>query len=111
MLYTLGTGFTPAARSLVTTMVDPSHVGLLYTTISVLDTLGGLVAGPAVSFAFRKGLRLGGPWIGLPFLVSAGLFVAVAAVVWVVRVRPAGYEPLASRDGVENGEEIVDDVA
>lgn len=99
MVYTFGSGFGAAARSLITSMVDASNIGKLYTSIAVFDTLGGLIAGPALSVAFRWGMKLGGAWIGLPFLVSAVLFAFVMVIMFLVRLKTDNrYEPL-------NGEE------
>ncbi|KAF8537766.1 major facilitator superfamily domain-containing protein [Trichophaea hybrida] len=96
---TLGSGFGASTRSLATTMVHPSNIGKLYTSIAVFDTLGALVGGPSMSLAFQWGIKLGGGWIGLPFLVLAILSTVVTVVVFMVRLAPtASYEPL-------NGEE------
>lgn len=86
-VYTLGSGFGAAARSLVTGMVRREEVGRLYTAIAVADMVGGLVAGPALSWCFAVGMAWGGVGVGLPFLVAAGLFVAVGGVVMGVRIR------------------------
>jgi hypothetical protein len=90
MTYTFGTGFSAAIRSVVTLMVAPEHVPRLYTSIALSDTAGGLVAGPFLSLTFHFGLRLGGAWLGLPFLVSAGLLAMVGVLVFSVRVPQTG---------------------
>ncbi|KAL5920704.1 hypothetical protein ACKVWC_002782 [Pyricularia oryzae] len=46
--YTLGSGFGPFARSLLSSLVEKDMVGTLYTTLSIMDTLGSLLAGPIV---------------------------------------------------------------
>ncbi|KAH8150986.1 uncharacterized protein LAJ45_05169 [Morchella importuna] len=58
-VYTLGSGFGAAARSLVTGMVRREEVGRLYTAIAVADMVGGLVAGPALSWCFAVGMAWG----------------------------------------------------
>lgn len=86
MTYTFGTGFSASVRSLVTLMVASEHVPRLYTSIAISDTVGSLVAGPFLALIFHLGLGLGGAWIGLPFLVSAGMMALVGVLVFAVRV-------------------------
>ncbi|KAF8243213.1 hypothetical protein K440DRAFT_77325 [Wilcoxina mikolae CBS 423.85] len=104
---TLGSGFGASTRSLATTMVHPSNIGKLYTSIAVFDTLGALVGGPSISLAFQWGIKLGGGWIGLPFLVLAMLSAVVTVVVFMVRLASAAnYEPLNGEEAPEQaGEE------
>jgi len=70
----LGGGFAALVRSLLTSLVEPHHVGTLYNMIAVTEMVGFLFAGPLLSLSFRKGLELGGMWIGLPFLVCRDFF-------------------------------------
>ncbi|KAJ5490775.1 hypothetical protein N7539_002342 [Penicillium diatomitis] len=80
----LSTAFSITARSLVTSLVAPDHVGTLYSAITISQSIGILVAGPLFAYLFRTGLHLGGGWMGLPF-VQAGLlsFIATVAVTCV----------------------------
>ncbi|KAF7720138.1 Uncharacterized protein PECH_001148 [Penicillium ucsense] len=80
----LSTAFGITARSLVTSLVAPDHVGTLYSAITISQSIGILVAGPLFAYLFRTGLHLGGGWMGLPF-VQAGLlsFIATVAVACV----------------------------
>jgi len=104
---TLGSGFGASTRSLVTAMVHPSNIGKLYTSIAVFDTLGALVGGPSISIAFQLGIKFGGGWIGLPFLLLAVLSAAVTVVVFMVRLAPdAGYEPLNGEGEAEGEAEV-----
>lgn len=66
-----GLAFTPATRSLVTSMVPAEHLATLYTFIAVADYAGALSGGPLSAALFDTGLRWGGPWLGLPFVMSA----------------------------------------
>ncbi|EHA52745.1 hypothetical protein MGG_15121 [Pyricularia oryzae 70-15] len=68
--YTLGSGFGPFARSLLSSLVEKDMVGTLYTTLSIMDTLGSLLAGPVVAGIFGWSMRLDGVWKGMPYLVS-----------------------------------------
>ena len=45
-------------------------VGTLFTTLSMMDTLGSLLAGPIVAKTFSWSMRLDGIWKGLPFVMS-----------------------------------------
>jgi hypothetical protein len=45
----------------------------MFTTLSVMDTTGTLLAGPLVAMTFKFGVRIGGLWHGMPYLLSLGL--------------------------------------
>jgi hypothetical protein len=77
----LGNGYPPLVRSLLASIVDKTHVNTMYTTISVFETMGSIIAGPLLAGAFRIGLKLGGAWIGLPFLAAGCLFGSAAVIV------------------------------
>lgn len=61
---------------MVTLPVKREALGTTYAAIAVTKSLGKMVTGPLVAAAFRRGL-----WLGLPFLLAAGLYgVAFGAV-------------------------------
>ena len=101
MTYTLGTGFSASVRSVVTLMVVPERIPQLYTYIALSDTVGGLVAGPFLSLTFHFGLGLGGAWLGLPFLVSAGLLAMVGVLVFIVRVPQTEMKRRGQKSNIE----------
>ncbi|PTB47737.1 hypothetical protein M431DRAFT_21838 [Trichoderma harzianum CBS 226.95] len=81
VVYSMGLAFSVPARSIVTSMVEKRHLAALYTTISVLLYGGMLTGGPLFAGAFGWGLRLGGLWVGMPYLISCGCFaLALLAV-------------------------------
>ncbi|EPE26904.1 MFS general substrate transporter [Glarea lozoyensis ATCC 20868] len=92
VIYTLGTGFVPVVRSLITSLAESHHasktsdVGRLYAIIGVMESIGSLLAGPGMAIAFRLGMKIGQAWLGLPFLVASALFGSVAGVVFWVKV-------------------------
>ncbi|KAK2037263.1 MFS general substrate transporter [Colletotrichum somersetense] len=70
VFYTLGNGFSSFARSLLSSLVEKDMVGTLFTTLSMMDTLGSLLAGPIVAKTFGWSMRLDGIWKGLPYVMS-----------------------------------------
>ncbi|KAK1570186.1 major facilitator superfamily domain-containing protein [Colletotrichum navitas] len=68
--YTLGNGFSSFARSLLSSLIEKDMVGTLFTTLSMMDTLGSLLAGPIVAKTFSWSLRLDGIWKGMPYVMS-----------------------------------------
>src|ERR1700761_3320718 len=84
ILFAFGCTMTISMRSLVTSMVDPEHLGILYTGISSVMYMGVLVGGPLLAKVFSWGMKLGDFWIGLPFLVAGGFLtsslLAISAV-------------------------------
>lgn len=89
VIISLGGGYNVLIRSLLTSIVEANHVGTLYNTIAVTETVGLVIAGPLLSASFRRGLEMGGAWIGLPFIVAGGLFVTAIVVVFSIRLQNA----------------------
>ncbi|KAJ8603176.1 hypothetical protein MRB53_042229 [Persea americana] len=88
-IFTTGTGYNPAARSLVTWLVDgrdSKDVGRLYAIIAMMDGGGVIMSGPIFAKAYKWGGRVGGVWRGSPFLIAAGLFAVVAILAAAVRL-------------------------
>ncbi|WPH04816.1 MFS multidrug transporter [Acrodontium crateriforme] len=75
VLISFGDVFAIPVRSLSTALVDPSHLGLLYNVIEVMTQIGLFIGQPMLASAFGWGLRLGGFWMGLPFLLAAVFFL------------------------------------
>lgn len=69
-------------RSLLAQAAGEANVGVVYTTVSVLETGGIAVVGPLLSAAFRQGLDWGGFWIGFPFFVAGVLVSIGSCLVW-----------------------------
>jgi MFS family permease len=84
-VFGLGFGFSSAFRSVATGLVAPSHVGVLNTTIAVSQGIGSMVAGPMMAAAFRRGMALGGFWLGLPYMVAAGLLFGTSCLTYGIR--------------------------
>ena len=72
-------------------MTDAPHRSLVYSIMQTLDIIGTLIGGPLWPFIYQVGLGIGGIYIGLPFIVAAGMFLAVFGTVEVCRgVIPIG---------------------
>ncbi|KAK2734064.1 hypothetical protein FQN55_002932 [Onygenales sp. PD_40] len=106
LLQTLGIGFVFVIRSLATTMVRRDQTARLYTFIEMLQAVGMIIASPTVTVVFTWGLGLGGGWIGLPWVVAAGLFAVTGGLVWAVRLEPTRRgEGMVGRGGGGGGGE------
>lgn len=87
VIQTAGMGFAYLIRSIITTLVEARQVARLYVGITIIETLGGLVAAPLSAALFSWGLHLGGgsgPWLGLPHMATGIMFGLTAAGVWWV---------------------------
>lgn len=82
IVFTLGTGTVALSRSLVTSLVDQEHVGRLYAAIGLVETCGGLAAGPTLAALYTLGLKLQGPWVGLPFFALSMICFVGAIGIW-----------------------------
>ena len=77
----LGYGINALLRSLMTMIVKAENISLLYVTMTATQYLAEAIAGPFYSLIFTEGIRLGRPWLGLPFLVAAGLYILSATMI------------------------------
>ncbi|CAG8898198.1 unnamed protein product [Penicillium egyptiacum] len=85
-IYTAGSGFGTFARSLISSLTEPTMIGTLYSALALMNTLGSLLAGPMMSLAFRWGVNLGGAWLGMPYLISAALCGAMTMIMFLIRL-------------------------
>jgi hypothetical protein len=108
VVQTLGTGYSSFARSLITTLVDQQQVGRLFAAISVVETLGSLVAGPSLNALYSVGLKKGGSWIGLPFYCLALICFMAGVGVWSFGILTRKQR---QRQEMSFGEEYGDDYA
>ncbi|KXJ91389.1 major facilitator superfamily domain-containing protein [Microdochium bolleyi] len=86
-LLALGTGYASLTRSLMALYVpDPAHTSRLFSVTGMVETLGGVYASPLLSALFALGMRLGGGWIGLPWLGVAGFMALCIALLMAIRL-------------------------
>ncbi|KUL91414.1 hypothetical protein ZTR_01496 [Talaromyces verruculosus] len=82
----LGSPLHLTARSLITSLVLPNQVGVLYTSLAVVQSVGILIAGPLLANTFRWGMKLGDTWLGLPFLAAAVMYLLSFLLISVVNL-------------------------
>ncbi|KAH8696757.1 major facilitator superfamily domain-containing protein [Talaromyces proteolyticus] len=63
-------------RSLVTDLVQPQDITIVYCLMSMVMRIGSGIAGPIFAWGFGFGMRLGQKWTNLPFLLAAIVFMA-----------------------------------
>ena len=86
VIWCLGSAYNIVLRSLLAQLVEPNRRAMLFTTVTVIENTGSVLAGPVLAAFFRVGLQLGWGWIGAPFLVSAILFLITSVLIYRVRV-------------------------
>ncbi|KAJ5659942.1 hypothetical protein N7507_006393 [Penicillium longicatenatum] len=86
IIQTSGSGFVFLTRSIITTLVERDETARLYTVIEVLQSMGNVVASVSITTVFQLGLRLGGVWVGLAWMMTSTLFCMVAAAIWAFRL-------------------------
>lgn len=84
---TLGIGWPLLLRSFITSLVPAHHVARLFTLISIIDTVGLMIGAPFLALLFKKGMSLGGGWIGLPFALTGFMFFVLTGILCIVKVR------------------------
>lgn len=86
VVMSMGTGLLSVVRSLANALVEEHHVGIVNSLIGFMEMVGLLIAGPVLSQSLRVGFKLGGPWVGLPFLCASFLCAVSTAIVWSFRI-------------------------
>ncbi|EED22271.1 conserved hypothetical protein [Talaromyces stipitatus ATCC 10500] len=86
ILSALVSAFTVTARSTLSSLVDQKYLATVYIGLSVMAYSGIVAGGPLLASSFRWGMKLGGFWIGLPFIVAAGLYVVILLVISMTRM-------------------------
>ncbi|KAH9889144.1 major facilitator superfamily domain-containing protein [Xylariomycetidae sp. FL2044] len=87
-----GFSFPYIARSILNALVEPDLRGTLNATIGLCDNVGIMLFSPILSALLKRGIELGGSWVGLPFLFAACMFTVSALIIWLFRLRPGHYE-------------------
>ncbi|KAJ6017225.1 hypothetical protein N7451_000604 [Penicillium sp. IBT 35674x] len=93
IIQTSGSGFVFLTRSIITTLVERDETARLYTVIEVLQSMGNVVASVSITTVFQLGLRLGGVWVGLAWMMTSTLFCMVAAAIWAFRLPKTPRDP------------------
>ncbi|KAL4933327.1 putative MFS transporter [Aspergillus undulatus] len=95
LIQTSGSGFAYLARSLITTLVEREETARLFTVIEVLQAIGNVIASLSITNVFQLGLELGGPWVGLAWMMTSTAFCLVGVAIWKFEV------PLTAEDKIE----------
>jgi MFS transporter, PCFT/HCP family, solute carrier family 46 (folate transporter), member 1 len=71
VVITFSAGLGPLCRSLVANYVEQTQISRMFTFISIVETIGGLPAGPILAWALSTGMKLQGFFYPLPFYLVA----------------------------------------
>jgi hypothetical protein len=66
----------------------------LYFILYYMDLIGGAFVNFALAVTFSVGLRWGGIWVGLPLFCAAFMWLAVTAIVFLVKIKEEGVQAL-----------------
>ena len=100
----LGQGSTLLARSFLTSLLPAHNIARAYSIIAICETLGFMAGGPLLAASFKKGMSLGGLWIGLPWYIISGLGLVVAILYLCVGLRPEERKTLVAEGSEEECE-------
>ncbi|KAH7049382.1 hypothetical protein B0J12DRAFT_740865 [Macrophomina phaseolina] len=64
----------------------PSNAQQDYSVVMLVKTVGSLVGAPVMTFAWVKGIGLGGAALGLPYFLSAILYLSAAIVLCFLKL-------------------------
>jgi MFS family permease len=105
LVFNMGTGYNAAMRSVAIHVVGGQaspDIGRLFAVIAIVESIGIMVAGPLLAEFFDWGIRMGEPWIGLPYIASAGVFAVITVVTFILSVKgkdtTLAYAEIANED-------------
>lgn len=90
IVFNCGTGYNAAMRSVSIHVVGGQaspDIGRLFAVIAIVESIGVMFAGPILARIFEWGIDLGEPWIGVPYLGSAGLFAVITVITFAISVK------------------------
>lgn len=90
IVFNFGTGYNAAMRSVSIHVVGGQtspDIGRLFAVIAIVESIGVMLAGPLLAQIFEWGIDLGEPWIGVPYLMSAGLFAVITIITFAISVK------------------------
>ncbi|KAL2834607.1 major facilitator superfamily domain-containing protein [Aspergillus pseudoustus] len=93
IIQTCGSGFVYLTRSLITTLVKRDETARLFTVIEVLQAIGNVIASLSITTVFQIGLGLGGPWVGLAWMMTSTAFCCVGIAIWAFKLPPTADKP------------------
>ena len=87
---TFASGGGSATRALLTSWVAPNEVARLYTALGLIETVGSMAGGPAISSLYNLGLSVAtrsknDTLLGIPWLIVGAFFSLFATAVCVLR--------------------------
>jgi MFS-type transporter involved in bile tolerance (Atg22 family) len=97
-IYTCGSGYLPALRSYMTSLVPRDETALLFTMIGVFESVGALIGSPLLALAFSAGISKGGMLTGLPFFCAAVIYGVSGLSIWSLKVPGTSYQPLIGEE-------------
>jgi hypothetical protein len=69
-----------------------SKIGMMSTLLRLAQSAGTMIADPALALSFKRGMKLGGFWFGLPYVNAAGLFFCAAILSFGLSVNGQGVD-------------------
>lgn len=103
-----GQGAMLLVRSFMTSLVPAHHIARVYSIISMWDSLGTMLGAPLLARLFKRGMGLGGGWVGLPFYFLGLGSMVFAVLLFGVRLKRGedGYKGVDSdsySDAIRDG--------
>ncbi|KAJ5938157.1 MFS general substrate transporter [Penicillium verhagenii] len=86
VLVALGAPFAVSCRSFVTSLIRPDQMGTLYSSAAAVSSIGMMIAGPLLAYAFQLGLHLGPAWLGLPFVLAGAIYLLGSMSLILLRI-------------------------
>ncbi|KAI0165250.1 MFS general substrate transporter [Hypoxylon sp. FL1284] len=96
LVMSLGSGSASLVKSIATSHVDPEHLSRFFSLLALVEMTSSIWSTPALAGLFALGMRLGGEWIGLPYLGVS--LTCLAMLVLSLFLQP----PANDRDDVES---------
>lgn len=98
-LMALGSGAGSYIPSTMAFYVDKEHRTRMFSLIGIVQIMGSLYSMPLLAALFSAGMKMGGIWIGLPYLGVAVLCVLASVLLAFVRLSKADNNENVGEEG------------
>ncbi|EFE30957.1 uncharacterized protein ARB_02151 [Trichophyton benhamiae CBS 112371] len=85
IIESLGLGFGPSVRALTGSIINRKYNARIFSVITIIETFSRMVLYPIMAIFFNIGINRGGPWLGLPFDITAGVAILTLIPFSIIR--------------------------
>lgn len=80
VILALNQPYDSSLKSVMVTLAGQQNTAMMFSVLAITASIGEFISAPLMAYCFRIGLKTGGAWIGLPFIVAGCLWGTAALI-------------------------------